>query len=139
RYEQPPPGYFDRLSDRISNRLEQEAEARQLEGWVWLGMLRRALAENPVSAGIFAVCGIVMVVVANSQYLDKYVVSGEGSGLNLAAGPVGSGSHDLADNNVHGGLTLAPQLPSADAVVSSVNPVFMNAPDSLLNSLNLNA
>jgi hypothetical protein len=137
RYELPPPGYFDRLSDRVTNRLEQDSEARQSDGWAWLGRLRRVLAENPVSAGIFAVCGIMMVVVANSQYMDKYIVDAEGSALGLPPGAVGT--HDLADNGVARGLTLAAQPTSADAMVSSVNPVFMNAPDSLLNSLNLNA
>ncbi len=137
RYEQPPPGYFDRLSDRITSQLEKQAEVRQSSGWAWLGRLRQVLSENPVSAGIFAVCGIMMVVAANSQYLDKYIVSGEGSDLGLAPGAVGT--RELANNSVHGGLTLAAQPPSADVMISSVTPVFMNAPDSLLNSLNLNA
>jgi hypothetical protein len=141
RYEQPPPGYFDRLSDRITNQLERDPQARHSDGWAWLGRLRQVLAENPISAGIFAVCGVMMVVVANSQYLDNYIVSGGGSALNLAPGAVSTG--DLADKDLTGsprsGLTLAAQPALADTMASSVNPVFMNAPDSLLNSMNLSA
>jgi hypothetical protein len=138
RYEQPPPGYFDRLSDRIATRLEQEPEsariARHAANWGWLDALRRVFTENPISAGIFAACGVLMVVVSNSQYLDKYIAGGLAP--SLAAAPGAAVSHDLADNNMHHGLALAPQPVAADVMVSSVNPVFMNAPDSLLSSLN---
>lgn len=138
RHEQPPPGYFDRLPDRITRQLEQEVEAQNSGGWAWLGRLRQVLAQNPISAGIFAICGATMVLVANSHFLDNYIGNGGSATLSLAPGSIGTG--ELADNNrVHAGLALAAQPPAADAMVSSVTPVFMNAPDSVLNSLNLSA
>src|SRR5580698_887876 len=89
RYEQPPPGYFSRLPDSIVNRLEKDGESRESEGftagWAWLGALRRIASQNPISAGIFALCGVLMVVAGNSQYLDKYMASGQGP--TLAATP----------------------------------------------------
>jgi hypothetical protein len=96
--------------------------------------LRRVLAENPISAGIFAVCGVLMVVVANSQSLDK-LAGGESPALALTHAN-SAGAHDLAANNAHHGLALAAQPAAADVMVSSVNPVFMNTADSPLNSLN---
>jgi len=133
RYEQPPPGYFNRFSDRIINRLEREAEVLQKEGLAgWLGALRRVLAENPISAGIFAVCGITMVLVGNSQYLDKAIASGDGSSVQFA----GAGDRNVVGSSApHSGLAIA-ALP-AETMVSSVNPVFMNASDSLLSQLNV--
>jgi hypothetical protein len=134
RYEQPPPGYFSRFSDSVINRLEREARSGQssqgVAGLGWFGMLRRVLAENPISAGIFAVCGIMMVVVGNSQFLDKYAANVDGS--RFALGPE---AHNAIESKVKGGLALAAQPVSADMMASSVNPVFMNAQDSLLNSL----
>jgi hypothetical protein len=136
RYEQPPPGYFNRFSDSVINRLERETRSGQIEGFGgWLGALRRVLAENPISAGIFAVCGIMMLVVGNSQYLDKYMATGQIAGL--PAAPSSAGTHDMAGTSApHGGLQIA-SAPAVETMVSSVNPVFMNASDSLLSSLNV--
>jgi hypothetical protein len=138
RYEQPPPGYFSRFSDSVVNRLEREEESRHLEGFAaWFGALRRVLVENPISAGIFAVCGVLMVVVGNSHYLDTYMANGQVAGLPLGSNEAGSGAREMASTGApHGGLTVA-SAPAAQMVVSSVNPVFMNASDSLLNSLSM--
>ncbi len=140
RYEQPPPGYFGRFSDRVINRLEREAESGRKAGfgagWGWLEALQRVLSENPISAGIFAVCGVMMVVVGNSQYLDKYIANGIAG---LPTAPSGAGTRDMASTSApHGvsGVSIA-SLPAAETMVSSVNPVFMNASDSLLSSLNV--
>jgi hypothetical protein len=134
RYEQPPPGYFNHFSDRIINRLEREAEVLRKEGFAgWLGVLRRVLSENPISAGIFAVCGITMVLVGNSQYLDKAIASGDDSGVQFAKSGAGE-RNAIGPSASHSGLTIA-AMPAA-RMVSSVNPVFMNASDSLLSSLN---
>jgi hypothetical protein len=136
RYEQPPPGYFSRFSDGVINRLEREAHSRHDQTAAgalgWFGALRRVLAQNPISAGIFAVCGIMMVVVGNSQFLDKYAASVNGS--QFAIGPE---AHNSFENKVKGGLALAAQPVAADMMASSVNPVFVSAQNSLLNSLSV--
>jgi hypothetical protein len=130
RYEQPPPGYFSRFSDSVLNRLEREENSREVAGFGWFGALRRVLSENPISAGIFAVCGIMMVVVGNSQYLDRYAAVGDGS-----LGPA-AGTRVAEIGSVKDTLKLAAQPVAADnSMVSSVNPVFMNASGSLLSSL----
>jgi hypothetical protein len=130
RYEQPPPGYFDQLSSSISNRLEREG--RQESGiwanWTWLARVRRVLAENPISAGIFAACSIAMVFVANSQFLDKYLAGGTSPELAIGS------PRDLADNSTSSGFSVSSQ-PAGVAVVSSLSPVFMNSSLSLAGSM----
>src|SRR5581483_9846178 len=84
QHEQPPPGYFNHLSDRIITRLERGAvPAGQglLARIGWLNRLRLVLAENPITSGIFAVCGVLMMLIANSQYVDQYVSGGDASTL----------------------------------------------------------
>ena len=134
RYELPPPGYFNHFSTSVINRLEREAQSGHSQtaaaGLNWFGLLRRVLAENPISTGIFAVCGIMMVVVGNSQLLDQYA-----SGTDGARFALGPDAHIGTDSKVKSGLRLTAQPASANMMVSSVNPVFMNAQDSLLNSL----
>jgi hypothetical protein len=135
RYEQPPPGYFNHFSDRVINRLEREAEVLRKEGFAgWLGALRRVLTENPISAGIFAVCGITMVLVGNSQFLDKAIATGASPSLRLADN--GATARDTTGSSApHPGIQVA-SVPAA-TMVSSVNPVFMNASDTLLSQINV--
>lgn len=135
RYELPPPGYFGRFSDSVINRLERDersGHSKAVGGLGLFGALRRVLAQNPISAGIFAVCGIMMVVVGNSQFLDKYAASVDGS--RFAVGPE---AHNGFENKLKGGLALAAQPVAADMMASSVNPVFVSAQNSLLNSLSV--
>jgi hypothetical protein len=74
--------------------------------------------------------------VGNSQYLDKFMANGAVAGLPPLA-PNGAGTREVASTSVpHGGLAIA-ALPPAVEMVSSVNPVFMNAPESLLSSLSV--
>ena len=136
RYEQPPPGYFDQLSSSISNRLEREGRSQERSyagNWEWLRRVRQVLAENPISAGIFAVCGIAMMVVANSQFLDSYLAKGPGAGL--AAGTGAGTPRDLAENSASSGFSISQSQPAGVAVVSSLSPVFMNTPLSLAGSM----
>jgi hypothetical protein len=101
-FEQPPPGYFEHLSARVINRLEREPQSAPVgffSRWQWLGRLRSVLAENPVSSGIFAVCGVLMVVIANSQYLGDTVLGGVPSPVSVASQP-GEPGAQVADNDV---------------------------------------
>jgi len=120
RYEQPPPGYFNHLSNRVITRLEREG-APQKSGFLsqlgWLARLRTVLAENPVSSGIFAVCGVLMVILANTSYLDQ-VASNDGTSA-LAAAMTPSGTMNMADNGqgFHEGLKVSDGSSLPDAVV----------------------
>jgi len=124
RYEQPPPGYFGHLSDRIMTRLERESGTREtglLAGLPWLARLRSVLAENPITSGIFAVCGVLMVFLANSEYLDKLAAGGNGTALAVVTGP-GSGEQLAVNANFQGLRVAASSEQLSQSVISSVYP-----------------
>ena len=140
RHEQPPPGYFNGFSTRILTRIERQSESQAATGlfarFSWLSRLREVMAENPISSAIFAVCGVLMVAIANSQYLDQYVTSGAG----LTAMVVPSESSNLirpvGDNDIspYGGLKAIPasQLASSTSVYPSA---AFGMADSSMNPL----
>ena len=77
RYEQPPPGYFDKFSSQVIARIEageQAADAMSLGRWLWDGVwLQRvweALENKPALAGVFGVCvcGLLIVGIVQSDY-----------------------------------------------------------------------
>ena len=143
RYEQPPPGYFDHLSSRVMTRLERHEAAGRvgfLDRLPWLVQLRRVLGENPISSGIFAVCGVLMVTLANTEYLDKYVANGDGASVAVAAIPTAS-SEQLADNrNFASGLKVADESPLPAAAIPGIFPsVTLGAMDSSMNSFSVGA
>ena len=135
RHEQAPPGYFDRLPDRIVARIER---GRSYEGMSWMERLRVVLSENPITSGIFAICGILMVVLANSEYLDGY-----------AAGPVQPvmgvpamqlGSVDQPANEPEVLRTSGLKVASLSETVPGVYPAVPLGPiGSSLSALTVNA
>ncbi len=141
RHEQPPPGYFNGFSSRILTRIEREEESRSAAGFFarlpWLSRLREVLAENPISSAIFAVCGVLMVVIANSQSLDQYVAGG--SGLTAMVAP--SESSDLGrqmGDDSHGGLKALSVAQLAGSTVPSIYPASaFGAVDSSMNPLGI--
>lgn len=84
QHEQPPPGYFDQLSQEIFSRLDS-GEARRAPGVDesagWLGGLWALLDAKPILAGAFgvAVCGLMLGGILYSQRMepapDKEVVA----------------------------------------------------------------
>lgn len=75
KHEQPPPGYFDQLSQEIFSRLES-GEATQTsavnESAGWLGGLWNLLDAKPILAGAFgvAVCGLMLAGILYSQRIE---------------------------------------------------------------------
>jgi len=141
RHELPPPGYFNGFSGRILTRIERDGEAQSASGLLarlpWLARLRSVLAENPISSGIFAVCGVLMVVIANSQYLDQYVAGGPGLALAVPSTPADPG-RQIADNgNFHsGGLKVMPATQFADSSIPGIYPaVTFGSVDSSMSPL----
>ena len=144
RHEQPPPGYFNGFSNRILTRIERESESQAATGLLarfsWPSRLREVLAENPISSAIFAVCGVLMVVIANSQSLDQYVAGGSG----LTAMVVPTGSSDLTGQmgvnaESRSGLKALSVAQLADSATPGAYPATMfGTVDSSMNPLGIN-
>jgi len=141
-HEQPPPGYFNHLSDRIITRLERDAQPAErsfLTRIGWMNRLRTVLAENPISSGIFAVCGVLMMVIANTQYLDQYMAGGEASTLAVAGVPATT-SGLIADNqNLHNGLQVADVSRLPDATIPAYSSMSVGAVESSFNPFSISA
>ena len=73
-YEQPPPGYFNRFSTQVVNRLERaDASSGHWSNEVpWLRRFFSLLETNPFAAGAFgvAICGLLVSGITYSQYLE---------------------------------------------------------------------
>jgi hypothetical protein len=76
RYEQPPPGYFDRFSRQVLIRIQADQSrssqsffARLFNQTPWLARIRDSIESKPAMAGVLAitVCGMVTVAVLSSE------------------------------------------------------------------------
>ena len=105
KYEQPPPGYFDRLSSRIISRIEA-SEAAQPSIWERLGF---AFGSKPafVCAMGVVVCGFVCIGILSAMQ-------------GTTASAVASGQH-LAFSET------APMMSAPEVSRSSVEPVISQA------------
>ncbi|MBU6401352.1 MAG: hypothetical protein KGS61_13635 [Verrucomicrobia bacterium] len=119
RYEQPPPGYFEDLAERISVRLEAARPGQAPAWWErWVG----GLELKPVLAGAcaLAVCGLLLLG-----------ISAAWMGL---ADPVFSGQAAVAPTSLwsaHPGLFPVPP-PLATASLSSMAPVVKQPSSTLV-------
>jgi len=73
RYEQPPPGYFDRFSDRVLARIEADQSA-QASLWSWI---MEKLEAKPIlaSAGTMFVASLLLVGMKISQVVETELAS----------------------------------------------------------------
>ena len=80
RHEQPPPGYFNYLPDKIQLRVERDDLSEHSTWWEWLV---RKLDAQPVLAGAyaFAISGLMLLGFKVSQDL-QHEVGGDGLLLN---------------------------------------------------------
>jgi hypothetical protein len=74
RHEQPPPGYFNRFSGLVINRIEKEVETGG--DWLeapWLRKLLRTFETSPMVAGLFGatVCGVVIFGITAANQTSK--------------------------------------------------------------------
>ncbi len=133
-HEVPPPGYFNSFSCRVISRLETSPQpgwfSRLEDGLPWLGGLRSMLSQNPLAAGVFAVCGLLVLAVSTSHYLDQ----SPGASPELATAfmpavglaPQGTGSS--------GQLAWLAQSPGVQFRSSAISPVLAtNIPGSLFS------
>ena len=83
RHEQPPPGYFERLSRGVMARLEAEEATKQSQ-WdgvsnmaSWLRRVWSAFEVKPILAGVFGVvvCGLMLSGIIYSQRLEPATVT----------------------------------------------------------------
>ncbi len=110
RYEQPPPGYFDRLPRQIISAIEVE----QTRSESWMLRIWSTLQRQPAFAGVFgaAMCALVI------------------GGIFFANQPSGSKGRNASAPNGNANVAASPNTafptPSnllAGADVSSTNPV----------------
>ena len=130
RHEQPPPGYFNNFSTKVTNRIEahNEPQGRMWNEAPWLKKFLVMMETNPMVAGVFGIsaCGLLISGIAWSQYRPPVDYSADGSSVTLAvadAGPAASGP----DWN---------KSSSTDAIAPSTNPMFStNVPGALFGGL----
>ena len=84
RYEQPPPGYFNRFSQQVIERLESgerltEATLFERLGWEasWLQRFWAAFETKPILAGVLgvAVCGLLVGGIVYSEQVEPTVTT----------------------------------------------------------------
>lgn len=116
RHEQPPPGYFNRLPDRITARIEIEEAAPSSSWWGWLAAHFDARPLLACTCGV-AIGGLMLTGFQISQTLQSDL----NSDFAQAGAISGAGVNALAFHSV----TSAPVRYDADpAGLSSINPVF---------------
>jgi hypothetical protein len=81
RHEQPPPGYFNYLPDKIQLRIERHDLSEHSTWWEWLV---QKLDAQPILAGAyaFAISGMMLLGFKVSQDLQHDVGAAEGLLLN---------------------------------------------------------
>lgn len=94
RHEQPPPGYFESLSDKVIARIEAQPFSRPVPWWRrWCA----ELAQQPLLASTYGIlfAGLLVVAIGLAQSSE----SGEGPDPNLShpvtVAPFQALSHDL--------------------------------------------
>jgi len=91
RYEQPPPGYFNRFSEKVVARIEK-GEVGEVKASPWLTTFLRVLDANPILAGALG-------VVVCGSLIGGIIFSQQGDGQSLAtASPVAFNGFNSADN-----------------------------------------
>jgi hypothetical protein len=124
RYEQPPPGYFNNFSSRVTDRIEVVgAQATLLDQAPWIKRLFLMLETNPIAAGLFgmSICGLLISGIAYSQ-------SGATAEYSLdGLAPVSVASVTTPDWVAR---------TTASSTTPSISPVFnTNAPSALFGGL----
>jgi hypothetical protein len=77
RHEQPPPGYFHYLPDKVAMRIEREDLSEHSTWWEWLV---EKLDARPVLAGAyaFAISGLMLLGFKVSQDVRSETATGSG-------------------------------------------------------------
>lgn len=136
RYEQPPPGYFDRFSVQVVARLRAGERGAPDSFWEWLRLeaaglqrLWSALETKPVFAGALGagVCGLLLAGILYSQSVEPAPVAGFMPGIEQT--PVAQ------DNLSSGGLftrTSGFDLSNTGVVTATAihNPLFQDGRQS---------
>lgn len=137
-YEQPPPGYFNNFSTKVTNRIEAEARRKQDKPHdaYWLQKFVNLLESNPLAAGLFGVCtcGLLIAGIAYSQYREPtdYAASGA-AGLQTADSDGSTGDSSSFSKVMDGRLAMhtstEPMMTMLDTNSQSASMQFdMGAP-----------
>jgi hypothetical protein len=123
RLEQPPPGYFNRFSSVVINRLEREGLSNHISEVPWLKKLMRLFESSPVAAGLFgaALCAVVIFGIAAANKADKAPTS--------AFAPVADNA--IVDANASSSLALNEGVHSGRSTDAIFGPNVLNTPNSM--------
>src|SRR5688572_5742819 len=110
RHEQPPPGYFDKLSSRIADCIQHEKELQALPWWRRLGVNFEFKPAFVCVAGV-VLCGLFSAGVISALQVD-------GNGVPQAATP--SDQFVIQQSVAESGM---PPMPPQE-VQSSIEPVL---------------
>lgn len=123
RHEQPPPGYFDRLSITIMTRIRDGAAESRLSfrqrlfaEAPWLQQLWATFEHRPIFAGAcsFAACGLVAAAVMYSDVPTVPTIGmGDGSSIAEAAPWLSHGDRSPSAKTVFAGFTNSNVAPAA--------------------------
>ena len=123
RYEQPPPGYFDRLSREVIARIKAGEPGESAGAMNWLSRFRAAFETKPLLAGAFgtAVCALLVSGISYSEKLETPPVAALPTPGELAFAAENSPPAPLNQSMEHSGITIAS---STTPIMSPANPFF---------------
>lgn len=123
RYEQPPPGYFDRLSREVIARIKAGEQGERTGAMDWLSRFWAAFETKPLLAGAFgtAVCALLVSGISYSEKMETPAVATLPTAGELAFAANSSPPAPLNQPMEHSGITIAS---STTPIMSPGNSFF---------------
>jgi len=102
RHEQPPPGYFENLSSRISDRIEQQREIARFPWWRKLAVFD--LKPAMVCATGVIVCGLLAAGVITSLQVNNTAVASPAQVVYTGQPTLDTGMPPVAPEEMHSSI-----------------------------------
>jgi len=109
RYEQPPPGYFNRLSREVIARIKAGEQEEGTGVMSWLSRFWAAFETKPLLAGAFgtAVCALLVSGISYSEKMETPQIAALPTVGDLAFAAESSPPAPLNQPMEHSGITIA--------------------------------